>query len=70
MFKGNWLVFVVYRGYPNRKEIKYTTVCVNGVRKKKAEMLAVYELCFSKSDGIDFRSVLFAKPIKIRKWSR
>lgn len=69
MFKSNWVVFVVYKNYPNRNELKTVTLTFSGVTKSKAVELAEEEVCFSKDDGVDYRSVLLVKPVKARAWA-
>lgn len=71
MFRKNWVVFMVYRDYPNREDIKAASFFYRNVTKKKAKEMAINQLCFKKDGtGVDFRSVLMMKPIKANSWSR
>lgn len=70
MFKRDWLVYIAYRDYPNRSDVVHAVIHVTNASRRDAEIQAVQKLCFAESDGVDFRSVLFAKPVKIRKWAK
>ena len=70
MFRKNWIVFMVYRDYPNRNDIKAASFCYPNVTKKEAIDMATKQLCFKEDgSGVDFRSVLLMKPIKANSWS-
>lgn len=48
LLRNNWVVFIVYRGYPDRDEIKVASYLYFKVTKKHAREMAIKQLCLAQ----------------------